>query len=53
MRLTVRRIYVFILLTMLDNVIEQIRASDCYTLDLILDEEPDQDVFYGKYSSLQ
>ena len=29
------------------------RVGDYYIPDLILDEEPEQDVFYGKYGSLR
>ena len=29
------------------------RVDDYYIPDLILDEEPEQDVFYGKYGSLR
>ncbi len=30
-----------------------IRVGDYYIPDLILDEEPEQDVFYGKYGDLR
>lgn len=51
MRLTVKRIFVYFLLTLLANVAKQIRVSDYYIPDIILDEELEQDVFYGKYRS--